>query len=72
VKIVYAKTTTSVGGQNGMIQRLTVGEPWNADDPLVIARPDLFSPEPVRVQTSQGWQVVEQATAAPGEKRKRG
>lgn len=39
-------------------------EPWNAKDPVVKKRPDLFSELPV---TTRG--TVEQATAAPGEKR---
>lgn len=39
-------------------------EPWNAKDPIVKKRPDLFSDNPV---TTRG--TVEQATAEPGEKR---
>ena len=39
-------------------------QPWDANDPVVKARPDLFTPAPSKVQST-----VEQATQAPGEKR---
>ena len=42
------------------------GSAWHANCPLVLAHPDLFSPKPTDVHP-RGW--VEQATAAPGEKR---
>lgn len=43
------------------------GEVWYAEDPFVKAHPDLFSDDPPRARGSEP--EVEQATAAPGEKR---
>lgn len=51
------------------------GSHWPADDPLVTRYPDRFSPDPrwglQYTQEPRGWDdpPVEQATAAPGEKR---
>ena len=71
MKIVFANVgNTSVGAPNGGVHRLVKGEPWDADDPLVNAHPELFSDAPLRVRTTtRGFVDVEQATAAPGEKR---
>ena len=47
------------------------GTAWYADHPLVVHNPDAFSDDPTEV-LPRGWKpdpVVEQATAAPGEKR---
>lgn len=53
---------------NGRLYNVPAGEPWDADDPLVRAHPDLFDTEPAKVhRTTAG--PVEQATAAPGERR---
>lgn len=67
----FANSTTSVRF-DGRIVRLAEGDPWYADDPFVVARPELFSDAPVRVYGVQGVTVapVEQATARPGEKRR--
>jgi hypothetical protein len=70
MKLVYANCETNVGAPNGSTHYLKVGDAWDSDDPLVKARPELFSDFPLRVHTSRGVQVVEQATAAPGEKRR--
>lgn len=70
----FARYTTSTAATpGGMPLIVQEGEAWDADDPLVLAHPELFSDEPLRVQTSHGRRdrVVEQATAAPGEKRRR-
>lgn len=70
MRIVYAKSTTSIGGPNGLTYQLIAGEAWNADDPVVVSHPGFFSELPLRVRSSSdGWLPVEQATAAPGEKR---
>jgi hypothetical protein len=71
VNIVYAKSDSSVG-LNGLIFRLRTGEAWDADDPLVKQHPECFQDHPPFARTSQGIERVEQATAAPGEKRKSG
>lgn len=69
IRIVYAKATGSVGTSHG-VERLKAGDPWDADDPTVIENPDAFTTGPDRVRRSGGETVVvEQATAAPGEKR---
>lgn len=36
----------------GAVVRLTYGQVWPADDPLVQARPDLFATEPHELTTS--------------------
>ena len=61
--LVYAITeaVAFIDGNRVVVHR---DEPWNADDPVVVARPDLFTPAPSKVQST-----VEQATKAPGEKR---
>jgi hypothetical protein len=70
MKYVYANTTTGVQGPDGNIWNLRENDPWDADDPLVKARPGLFSDDPVKVmRTVHAAPVVEQATRAPGERR---
>ena len=49
-----------------------VGQKWHADYPLVIAHPEVFGDDPAGEALPRGWVPsveVEQATAAPGEKR---
>ncbi len=58
---------------------LTKGEAWDADDPVVTSHPDWFTDDPPEVKRSANRSFtaesanlaapVEQATAAPGEKR---
>jgi hypothetical protein len=73
-RYVFAKGT-GVTTVDGVRVNLTVGEAWDATDPVVGARPDLFSDQPQFVRRTAGGLVVtqraevEQATAAPGEKR---
>ena len=55
-RIVFAKATTAIGGDLGMIVQLVAGEPWDASDPVVAAHPELFADTPfIRVKTSAGW-----------------
>lgn len=66
---VVAAANCTTADQNGVRVRLTEGVVWDAKDPFVIFRPDLFRPlEPGDRQE----RTVEQATSAPGEKRKAG
>lgn len=69
----YATSTTSVRW-NESIMRLAQDDAWDADDPFVKARPDLFSDSPSRVFTSGGAvQIaddVETATVRPGSRRR--
>jgi hypothetical protein len=68
---VFAKQTCAVGFGGGVV-RLKRGAVWAAEDPLVTARPELFSDEPVILHSSgPGKPPVEEATAVPGEKRPR-
>jgi len=65
--VVYANVNTRIGF-NGRRFTLKVDQPWEASDPLVKAHPSLFTKQPSNVQRSTAGKV-EQATAAPGEKR---
>lgn len=73
--IVYANSTGGVGDPTrpGIVVRTVKGEPWDADDPFVKARPQLFDAEPPFIRTTVARKAptmaVEQATAAPGETR---
>lgn len=69
--VVYAAANTRIGHE-GRRFTLQIDQPWAADDPLVKARPDLFSKQPTEIHTSATAAAVETATAAPGEKRRRG
>lgn len=71
--VVYATTTTMVtlGGAQHRVQK---GTHWPADDPIVVAQPSIFSADPryglVFTREPAGYgDPVEQATAAPGERR---
>lgn len=65
--IVYAKQTTHLIGRGILI---VAGEAWDASDPIVRERPDLFAADPSKVRSSRTDSGdVEQATASPGEKR---
>jgi hypothetical protein len=69
-KIVFARATTSLR-DSGSKYPTTIreGEAWHATHPLVVANPDAFSDDPPVVHP-RGWDPpVEQASAAPGEKR---
>lgn len=70
MNVVFATRTVSVKNPTGPGTVTVVkGEAWNADHPFVKARKDLFtdSPDPEDVRGG----LVERATAAPGEKRRR-
>ena len=67
--LAYANCTT-VYADAGRKIRLAEGDVWDADDPFVKAHPELFSVEPTKVKRTAPTKV-EQATAAPGEKRGR-
>jgi hypothetical protein len=70
-KYLFARDTVSVR-EPGSKYPTTVhrGAPWHASHPIVVANPDLFSDDPPDIHP-RGWKsdTVEQATAAPGEKR---
>ena len=68
--VVYAVGTAQAGGHT--IRR---GEHWPADDPVVVENPSLFSDDPryglsfSSTPAEMSEPPVEQATAAPGERR---
>lgn len=70
---VFAVHTRGVDVPGGRFVKVQRGEPRYADDPVVVAHPELFSSSPPGLRTTPGWSPgdarVEQATAAPGEKR---
>lgn len=65
---VFAASTCAIR-HGGVTVRLRIGDAWTANDPVVEAHPELFSEVPTDVKRSAP--DVEQATAAPGEKRGR-
>lgn len=65
---VHPKTTCVVAYKGERV-RLNPNQTWYADDPFVKAHPGFFADDPVNVSRSSGYRPVEQATAAPGEKR---
>jgi len=67
-RYVYPVSSTAVGYGGGVIQ-LSPLDVWDADDPFVQARPELFDSVP-RVIRRTGPAPVEQATANPGQVRK--
>lgn len=74
MRVVYAQRTVlkSHPGNGSNIQ-LMEGQPWHGDHPLVAAYPDCFADIPPQ-RLIQGVPaedtVIEQATRAPGEKRR--
>lgn len=62
--VIAAQTCSSRDPNTGLIVRLIEGQAWDADDPFVKARPQLF-----RFTETSSRSTVEQATKAPGEKR---
>ena len=73
--VVYAKYSTQVATPDGGRHFVQGGQHWPADDPVVKAAQDVFSPDArygVSYSTPPAELAdppVEQATAAPGEKR---
>jgi hypothetical protein len=71
MSIVAALQDSMVG--NGERQPIVIkrGEAWDADDPIVVANPSLFTADPGRARSTTGRKpspTVEQTTRAPGEK----
>lgn len=67
IKFVTQSVVTAVDGRR---IRLSKGDAWDDADPVVKARPELFADVPEVVMTSEVRVAgVEQASAAPGEKR---
>jgi hypothetical protein len=78
--IVYATANAVVGLPGGGQARVRAGSHWPASDPVVLAQPSLFSTDaryglnfstPPAEPAVRQEMPVEQATAAPGERRNR-
>ncbi|HEU4542576.1 MAG TPA: hypothetical protein VFR23_15725 [Jiangellaceae bacterium] len=74
MKVVYATVTAPVQMASGISGTVQKGSHWPADDPVVRAYPQYFSDDPrygmnYSVEPEGYDAPVEQATAAPGEKR---
>jgi hypothetical protein len=65
-QVVYVLSTLACSTPEGLPIILTEGDTWAADDPVVRARPDLFTDDPSILRRSSR---VETATARPGEQR---
>ncbi len=70
---VFARATTSLKAPGDKYpSQIHEGRTYWSDWPVVVAHPDAFSPTPTRILPAN-WvpaeAPVEQATAAPGEKR---
>lgn len=72
IKVKFARAAVSLREPGSKYPTsVKEGSAWHADHPLVVANPSLFSDDPPEV-LPRGWKpepAVEQATAAPGEKR---
>lgn len=62
---VYPNCRAVVAWQGGRV-RLNPGQSWDADDPFVKERPELFDIDPRRVSRTE---IPETTTRAPGEVR---
>ncbi len=72
MKHVYAAANCATTTSEGLSVILREGDVWAADDPLTKLHPSLFSDTPPGPRFPRRTvAVVEQATAAPGERRGR-
>lgn len=74
IPVVYAMGTQPVNLPNGATVRVSKGQHWPAEDPVVKAAPQLFSTDPrwgmAYTVEPDGYDApIETATAAPGERR---
>ncbi|RBQ21608.1 hypothetical protein DP939_02545 [Spongiactinospora rosea] len=66
MRYVFPTCVAVVHWEGGRVHLLR-DQPWDADDPFVKARPDLFAEHPQDPQRTAP--PVERATQAPGERR---
>jgi hypothetical protein len=75
IDTVFAVVTQVVPLESGGTVTVRKGTHWPAEDPFVLSHPGMFSPDPrwgmEYTQEPAGYDAppVEQATAAPGERR---
>ena len=65
----FATGSCSTVTEDGIPVSMNAGDIWDASDPFVKSHPALFSTTPPLVRRTTAERVIEQATAAPGEKR---
>lgn len=76
ISVVYAKDWVNAPSPAG-VRQFPPGSHWPADDPYVLANPGQFSADPryhmafTELRPGYLGDEVEQATAAPGERRTR-
>lgn len=66
---LFAARTAFATTLNGETVIIQPGQVVDASDPILKGRAELFEPFAPKIRKYQGQAVVEQATAAPGEKR---
>ncbi len=75
IRAVFAKDTASFPLPHGGSITVRKGSHWSADDPIVAEHPELFTTDPryglsyTTPPPEMSDPPVEQATAAPGERR---
>ena len=79
IEVVYAQSVEKVPLKSGQIANVVTGQHWPVTDPVVKARPDLFTEDtryglmfseaPPGYDGELNQLDFEEATAAPGEKR---
>jgi len=70
MEYVFARATVSVRAPGARFPTtVQQGSVWHAKCPMVLAHPDLFSPDPPTVLPRDWVPPVEEAVATPGEKR---
>lgn len=75
MKHVFCKVNVTVAVESGAPLALRVGQHWPSSDPIVLAHSEMFTDDPRYGLTFSveppGYrdEVVETATAAPGERR---
>ena len=72
MSMVYAVDTVQIMMPDESMVLIRKGEPWSTDSPVVQFKPMLFSDQadrPAPTSIGPDGLPVEQATAAPGEKR---
>jgi hypothetical protein len=74
-RIVFGAQSCQIMGANGLPYNIIDSEAWAATDPLVVARPDLFTVEPHRIrhtvqptveEVATPFRPLERAVATPG------
>lgn len=66
----FATQTISLADAQGLRYNVVELQPWDADDPVVVANPSFFTDEPTWVRRSTPGRLpatVESASRAPGE-----